>query len=69
MTMENFQCTDGLKVGNLPQTRSSRVEMILRVAEVGIHEAGEEQSGTQGFRKRVTGSSGWNVWQVESVRR
>jgi hypothetical protein len=36
---------DGLKLGNLSKTYGSWIEVIFRVAEVGIHEAGEEQAG------------------------
>jgi len=62
MATENFQGEDRLELGNLSKTRGSRIEVVFRVAEIGIHEAGEKQAGAQGFRKRITRSSGRNVW-------
>jgi len=69
MTTKDFQGADGLKLRNLSKTCGSWIEVILRVAEVGIHEAGEEQAGAQSFREMITRSSGRNVRQAEAIRR
>ena len=53
MTPEYFQGADGLKLRNLTKTCGSWIEVIFRVAEVGIHEAGEERASAQGFRESV----------------
>lgn len=42
---------------------------LFRVAEVGIHEAGEKQAGAQGFGENITRSSDRNFWQAEAIRR
>ena len=69
MMMEDFRGADGLKLGNLSKTCGSWIEMLFRVPEVGIHETGKKQTRTQGFRERITQSSGRNVRQAEPIRR
>src|ERR1043166_9309686 len=69
MATEDFQGADGLKLGNLPKTCGSWIEVDFRVARISIREAGEKQASAQCFRERITRSSGRNVRQEEAIRR